>query len=66
MRHTTEKVFMGHSWLYLPDTKLFTGALPQYLPAVFWALGDVLLPFVMGAAIAYLLDPVADRLRLWV
>ncbi len=30
---------------------------------VFWALGDVLLPFVMGAAIAYLLDPVADRLE---
>ena len=30
---------------------------------VFWALEDVLLPFVMGAAIAYLLDPVADRLE---
>ena len=30
---------------------------------VFWALGNVLLPFVMGAAIAYLLDPVADRLE---
>ena len=30
---------------------------------VFWALSDVLLPFVMGAAIAYLLDPIADRLE---
>jgi predicted PurR-regulated permease PerM len=28
-----------------------------------WLLGDVLLPFVMGGAIAYFLDPVADRLE---
>jgi predicted PurR-regulated permease PerM len=28
-----------------------------------WALGDVILPFVLGGAIAYLLDPVADRLE---
>ncbi|SFC46897.1 AI-2E family transporter [Tropicimonas isoalkanivorans] len=27
---------------------------------VLWFLGDVLLPFVVGAAIAYLLDPIAD------
>ena len=26
-----------------------------------WWLGDVILPFVLGAAVAYLLDPVADR-----
>lgn len=32
---------------------------------VLWALGDVLLPFVLGAAIAYMLDPVADRLQKW-
>ncbi|MDP5217886.1 AI-2E family transporter [Ruegeria sp. 2205SS24-7] len=30
---------------------------------VMWALGNVLLPFVIGAAIAYFLDPVADRLE---
>ena len=36
-----------------------------------WVLGGVLLPFVLGAAFAYLLDPIADRLqrlgmsRLW-
>ncbi len=30
---------------------------------VFWFLGDVLLPFVLGAAIAYCLDPIADRLE---
>ncbi|WP_424932158.1 AI-2E family transporter [Amaricoccus macauensis] len=34
---------------------LFIGAL--------WLLGDTLLPFVLGAAIAYFLDPVADRLE---
>ncbi len=28
-----------------------------------WLLSDVVLPFVLGAAIAYLLDPVADRLQ---
>jgi predicted PurR-regulated permease PerM len=31
--------------------------------ALLWALGDVLLPFVVGGAIAYLLDPLADRLE---
>ncbi len=30
---------------------------------VLWFLGPVLLPFVVGAAIAYFLDPVADRLE---
>lgn len=28
-----------------------------------WALGNVLLPFLVGGAIAYFLDPVADRLE---
>ena len=28
-----------------------------------WLLGDILLPFVLGAAIAYLLDPLVDRLE---
>lgn len=30
---------------------------------ILWFLGDVLLPFVIGAAIAYFLDPVADRIE---
>jgi predicted PurR-regulated permease PerM len=30
---------------------------------VLWWLGDVILPFVLGAAIAYMLDPLADRLE---
>ncbi len=28
-----------------------------------WALGHILLPFVLGAAVAYILDPLADRLE---
>jgi len=30
---------------------------------VLWFLGDVILPFVLGAAIAYFLDPATDRLE---
>jgi predicted PurR-regulated permease PerM len=30
---------------------------------VLWALGQVILPFLVGGAIAYFLDPVADRLE---
>jgi predicted PurR-regulated permease PerM len=30
---------------------------------VLWYLGDVMLPFVLGGAVAYFLDPVADRLE---
>lgn len=31
--------------------------------AVLWVLGDVIMPFLVGAAIAYFLDPFADRLE---
>ena len=30
---------------------------------VMWMLGNVLLPFITGMAIAYFLDPVADKLE---
>ncbi len=30
---------------------------------VLWFLGEVILPFILGAAIAYCLDPIADRLE---
>lgn len=30
-----------------------------------WFLGHVLLPFVLGAAIAYFIDPVADKMEEW-
>lgn len=31
--------------------------------AALWFLGDMILPFVLGGAVAYLLDPLADRLE---
>ncbi|MBY6202298.1 AI-2E family transporter [Maritalea mobilis] len=31
--------------------------------ALLWLLGDVILPFLVGGAISYFLDPVADRLE---
>ncbi|MCB2115579.1 MAG: AI-2E family transporter [Rhodobacteraceae bacterium] len=31
--------------------------------AALWGLGNVILPFIVGGAIAYFLDPVADRLE---
>lgn len=31
--------------------------------ALLWVLGDVILPFLVGGALAYFLDPVADRLE---
>ena len=32
---------------------------------VLWFLGDMLLPFILGGAIAYLLDPIADHMERW-
>ena len=33
------------------------------LAAVLWALGDIMLPFVLGAAVAYFLNPVVNALE---
>ncbi|MEC7762439.1 MAG: AI-2E family transporter [Pseudomonadota bacterium] len=30
-----------------------------------WFLGDVIMPFLIGGAIAYFLDPIADKLEAW-
>ena len=32
---------------------------------VLWWLGNVILPFVLGGALAYMLDPIADRFERW-
>ena len=49
----------------LPAKKQFKywGIAALIFSIVMWSLGDVLLPFVLGAAIAYLIDPIADRLE---
>ena len=41
---------------------LYWGIALAVLFVLLWALGHVILPFVVGGAIAYFLDPVADRL----
>ncbi len=41
----------------------YWGIVAVVLGVVLWALGSVLMPFILGGAIAYVLDPVADRLE---
>ncbi len=41
----------------------YWGIAAAVLGVLLWLLGDVLLPFLLGSAIAYFLDPVADRLE---
>ena len=39
------------------------GAFAALFVLVLWLLGNVILPFVLGAVVAYFLDPLADRLE---
>ncbi|MEY8831389.1 AI-2E family transporter [Sedimentitalea sp. XS_ASV28] len=45
------------------DQLKYWGIAMAIFAVVLWFLGDVLLPFVIGSAIAYFIDPVADRLE---
>lgn len=45
------------------DQLRYWGFATLLFATVMWFLGDVLLPFVIGGAIAYFIDPVADRLE---
>ncbi|NOD34668.1 MULTISPECIES: AI-2E family transporter [unclassified Ruegeria] len=49
--------------LPVKDQLRYWGFAAAVFALILWALGDVLLPFVIGGAIAYFLDPVADRLE---
>ena len=49
--------------LPVKDQLRYWGIAAVVIALLLWALGDVLLPFVIGGAIAYFLDPVADRLE---
>jgi predicted PurR-regulated permease PerM len=42
---------------------IYWGIAAAALLVILWAMGDVILPFIVGGAIAYFLDPVADRLE---
>ena len=41
----------------------YWGIATVVLLVTLWFLGDVILPFILGGAIAYCLDPIADRLE---
>ncbi|WP_017997967.1 AI-2E family transporter [Paracoccus sp. N5] len=41
----------------------YWGAALAVLLLALWALGNAMMPFILGAAVAYLLDPLADRLE---
>lgn len=49
--------------LPIRDQLKYWGIAAIVLMVALWFVGNVLLPFVLGAAIAYFLDPVADRLE---
>lgn len=45
------------------DQAKYWGIAALIFIALLWFLGNVILPFIVGGAIAYFLDPVADRLE---
>ncbi len=45
------------------DQLIYWGIAAAVFVAALWLLGDVLLPFILGGAIAYFIDPFADRLE---
>lgn len=45
------------------DQMKYWGLAAALVIVVMWLLGNVMLPFVLGGAIAYCLDPIADRLE---
>ncbi|NDW46868.1 AI-2E family transporter [Ruegeria sp. PrR005] len=51
--------------LPVKDQLRYWGIVAVVIVLVLYLLGDVLLPFVIGGAIAYFVDPVADRLEKW-
>lgn len=51
--------------LPVKDQVRYWGVAALVFVVILWLLGDVLLPFVIGGAIAYFIDPVADRMEGW-
>jgi|TARA_R110000787_G_scaffold11003_11_gene36835 predicted PurR-regulated permease PerM len=54
-----------HMALPNKDHMKYWGIAGAVVLVILWFTGDILLPFIIGAAIAYFLDPVADRLEKW-
>jgi len=52
-----------HMALPVRDQAKYWGIAAAVFLVLLWFLGNVILPFVLGGALAYLLDPIADRLE---
>lgn len=65
MGHFCGKQPEFHSTMVLPvrEQAKWWGLSAFIFLIALWTLGDVILPFIVGGAIAYFLDPVADRLE---
>ena len=46
-----------------PQQTIYWGVASITFLGLFWLLNDILLPFILAAAIAYILDPIADKLE---
>jgi predicted PurR-regulated permease PerM len=57
--------YEGPEQMALPikDQAKYWGITIAVILILLWQLGDVILPFILGGAIAYCLDPIADRLE---
>ncbi|SDW31952.1 Predicted PurR-regulated permease PerM [Celeribacter indicus] len=53
----------GFMALPVRDQAKYWGIAAAVFLVLLWALGNVILPFVLGMAVAYMLDPVADKLE---
>ncbi len=49
--------------LSVQQQTIYWGIAAVVFGLILWALGEVIMPFILGGAIAYCLDPVADRLE---
>src|SRR5690606_6354510 len=63
---------LGHDWrerkecamaLTVRQQARYWGIAAAIFLALLWGLGNVILPFLVGGALAYFLDPIADRLE---
>ena len=62
-RYVCQNHWDGIMALPLRDQAKYWGIALALFFVLIWALGSVLLPFLVGGALAYFLDPVADRLQ---
>jgi predicted PurR-regulated permease PerM len=60
---TSTKSTEARMALPVKDQMKYWGITTAIFMIVLWYLGDVILPFILGGAIAYFLDPVADKLE---